>query len=508
MIKVAGYCRVSTDSDDQVNSFESQKQYFRAYIENHPDWELYEIYADEGITGTSTKKRTQFNRMIHDACLGKFRLIITKEVSRFSRNILDTIRYTRELRDIGIGVIFLSDRINTLEPEAEMLLSFLASLAQEESRRTSSRVVWGQTRQMEKGVVFGRSLLGYDVKDGAITLNEDGAKTVRLIFHKYGVEQVSTTEIARFLTERGYRTSTGKTQWKSSSVIKILRNEKYAGDLVQKKTYTPDYLSHEKRTNRGEVPLVYLKNHHEPIITREIWDIVQDRLRINNKHRAGDGGHSNRYIFSGKIICGECGCRFVSRVKYLKDGTKKRRWSCGRATNEGAGSCDVGKLLRDDDGIQMLTSALRSLPMDFDALICHITELTLEAIRTGDTIDANKSQQIEAEIERMKKKKESVLDSYFSGEISIEDMRFMTRKYDGELESLYGRKIESDIRRSENRDVRALSENIQSEVSGILNGDLESEVFLKSILENLTVFKDRHMELRLKFLPHVFYFTE
>ena len=131
MIKVAGYCRVSTDSDDQVNSFESQKQYFRTYIENHPDWELYEIYADEGITGTSTKKRTQFNRMIHDAYRGNFRLIITKEVSRFSRNILDTIRYTRELRDIGIGVIFLSDRINTLEPEAEMLLSFLASLAQE-----------------------------------------------------------------------------------------------------------------------------------------------------------------------------------------------------------------------------------------------------------------------------------------------------------------------------------------------------------------------------------------
>ena len=172
MIKVASYCRVSTDKDDQANSFETQKRYFREYIESHPDWELYEIYADEGITGTTTKKRTRFNRMINDAYEGKFQMIITKEVSRFSRNILDTIAYTRELKAIGIGVIFATDRINTLEPEAEMLLSYLASMAQEESRRTSSRVIWGQTRQMERGVVFGQSLLGYDVKDGVLRSEE------------------------------------------------------------------------------------------------------------------------------------------------------------------------------------------------------------------------------------------------------------------------------------------------------------------------------------------------
>ena len=196
MIKVAAYCRVSTDKTDQANSFEGQKQYFRRYIEEHPGWELHEIYADEGISGTSTKRRGQFNRMINDAYEGKFRMIITKEVSRFSRNILDTIRYTRELKDIGIGVIFANDRINTLDPEAEMLLSFLASLAQEESRRTSSRVVWGQTRQMEKGVVFGRSLLGYNVKKGILTIDPAGAEIVELIFQKYALEQLSTSEIA------------------------------------------------------------------------------------------------------------------------------------------------------------------------------------------------------------------------------------------------------------------------------------------------------------------------
>ena len=203
MIQVASYCRVSTDKDDQANSFESQQRYFREYIQRHPDWTLYKVYADEGITGTSTKKRTQFNRMINDACEGKFALIVTKEVSRFSRNILDTISYTRELRAMGVAVEFVMDGINTMNPEAELHLSIMASLAQEESRKTSSRVVWGQTRQMERGIVFGQSMLGYDVKDGKISVNPEGAELVKLIFHKYAIEQVGTTEIARFLTKKG-----------------------------------------------------------------------------------------------------------------------------------------------------------------------------------------------------------------------------------------------------------------------------------------------------------------
>lgn len=158
MIPVASYCRVSTDKEDQANSFAAQQRYFSQYIRRHPQWELYRIYADEGITGTSTKKRAQFQRMIRDAQAGKFHIILTKEVSRFSRNLLDTIAYTRQLKAMGVSVIFLTDGINTMDPDAELRLSIMASIAQEESRRTSARVKWGQTRQMERGVVFGRSL--------------------------------------------------------------------------------------------------------------------------------------------------------------------------------------------------------------------------------------------------------------------------------------------------------------------------------------------------------------
>ena len=184
-MKVAAYCRVSTDKEDQANSFESQQRYFREYIGRQPDWELYQVYADEGITGTSAKKRVAFQRMMHDARLHRFDLILTKEVSRFSRNILDTIAYTRDLRNLGIGVQFVNDGIDTLEPDSELRLSIMGSIAQEESRKISSRVKWGQTRRMEQGVVFGRSMLGYDVKDGKMTVNPQGAEIVRLIFHKY-----------------------------------------------------------------------------------------------------------------------------------------------------------------------------------------------------------------------------------------------------------------------------------------------------------------------------------
>ena len=335
MIRVASYCRVSTDQEDQANSFVSQQLYFRQYVQRQPDWELYEIYADEGITGTSTKKRAAFNRMIHDAYMGKFQLIITKEVSRFSRNILDTISFTRELKEIGVGVLFMNDGIHTLDPDAELRLSIMASIAQEESRKTSSRVKWGQTRQMERGVVFGQSLLGYDVKNGKLTVEPEGAALVRLIFHKYGVEKKGTSVIARELQEAGYRTYSGNVKWSTSQIVKMLKNEKYVGDLVQKKTITPDYLTHAKKYNHGEEEMIVIKSHHEPIIDRDLWNLVQSELKQRNRHGKPDTGHSNRYGLSGKIQCGACGATFVSRKKKRKQGGYYPYWCCANATAYG-----------------------------------------------------------------------------------------------------------------------------------------------------------------------------
>ncbi len=510
MIMVASYCRVSTDKEDQANSFEAQQRYFKEYIDRQPDWELYAVYADEGITGTSTKKRAQFNQMMGDARQGKFQLIITKEVSRFSRNILDTISYTRELKSLGVGVLFMNDGISTTEPDAELRLSIMGSIAQEESRKTSSRVKWGQTRQMERGVVFGRSMLGYDVKDGKMTVDPEGAEVVRQIFNKYGVEKKGTSVIARELREAGIRSYTGNTQWANSHIIKILRNEKYVGDLVQKKTFTPDYLTHAKKYNHGEEPMVALTDHHEPIIDRELWDMVQAELSRRNLHGELSSGHANRYIFSGKIKCGECGASFVSRKKKRKDGSIYKRWGCYTATLHGARhmdrqgnevGCDIGRMLRDELALDILKQSVAALNMDRKRIIDNVTALAVEAIRAGESGDTDSTEKLEYEMEQLRKKKEDVLDAFFSQTVTKEEMRMMNERYDGKLAALQTR-LEAIREKEKLRyDVDLLAVEVRRQVTGILGGETESEAFFKNILEQMTVYRDGHVEVRLNLLP-------
>lgn len=516
MIKVASYCRVSTDRDDQANSFESQQRYFKEYIDRQPDWELYQVYADEGITGTSTKKRAAFNQMIADARLGKFQLILTKEVSRFSRNILDTITYTRELKVLGVGVLFMNDGISTLEPDAELRLSIMGSIAQEESRKTSSRVKWGQTRRMEQGVVFGRSLLGYNVKEGRLTVDPDGAEIVRLIFYKYGVEKKGTTVIARELREEGCRTHTGNVKWSAGHIVKILKNEKYVGDLVQKKTITPDYLSHAKKYNHGEEELVIIRDHHEPIIDRELWDTVQRELKKRNRNGELGAGHSNRYVFSGKIKCGECGASFVSRKKSHKDGSLYRRWSCYTATSEGLKrldvqgnevGCDIGKLLREELALDILRQSLAVLRMDREGIIQNVTSLALEAIQMSEAGNYDRAEELEYEISQLNRKKADVLDAFFSRQITKDEMQLVNQRYDKELEALQKRLEAAQDRGSITYETEQLRDDIGRQVSDIVNGRADSEVLYKNVLDHMVVHKDRKVEVYLNLLPQKWTFV-
>lgn len=492
MIKAAAYCRVSTEKEDQANSFESQQRFFREYIRHQPGWELYEIYADEGITGTSTKKRVRFNQMIDDAFAGKFQLILTKEVSRFSRNILDTIRYTRELKALGIGVLFMTDGINTLDADAEMKLSLMASMAQDESRRTSARVKWGQTRQMERGVVFGRSLLGYDVKDGKLTINPEGAELVRLIFQKYGIEKKGTTVIARELREAGFATSSGNLDWSNSHIVKVLKNEKYVGDLVQKKTYTPDYLTHSRKRNRGEEELICIRNHHEPIVSRELWDTVQRELAARN--RRDGSGHSNRYVFSGKIKCAECGSSFVSRVKRRKDGSSYRRWGCRKAAVEGSKSCGVGKLLREELAMDILKQAIRSIPVDSEQVIQNLSELVSDSSGVFRSAES-----IQREMERVEGKRLRLMDAYLVGDMNRTEMLVLRERYCDKLQSL---KEQLDAQQNVPNDNDALRRKIED----ILCCETDHDAFYKGLLKQMTVHKDGRVEVRLNGLPQVWVF--
>ena len=510
--RVAAYCRVSTDNEDQANSFESQQRYFRQYIERNPDWELYAIFADEGISGTNTKKRKEFNRMIECAKNGDFDLIITKEISRFARNTLDSIFYTRDLKKHGVGVIFMNDNINTLDGDAELRLAIMSSIAQEESRKTSERVKWGQKRQMEQGVVFGRSMLGYDVKDGKMTINEEGAKIVRLIFHKFVDEGKGTHVIARELREEGIEPMRVK-EWQNTVILRVIRNEKYCGDLVQKKTYTPDFLSHEKKYNRGQEEFVIIKDHHEPIISRELFDKANRILDAKSLSQEGKAKHSNRYPFSGKIKCGRCGASYVARYKTRKDGSRYKAWRCYEAANHGRPHIDKagnqvgcsGESIRNEDAIYLLYLVCRELKINRQKVVDNLTK-TIDAVMRIDLTGTSTSA-LSEKIEEAKKKRTGLIDLYTSGDIDKTEFTALRAKYDEDIE-----KLKSTMEGIEQQQAMILKQqelmaDIKNAIDELINGIQYEDEYYTQILDKMVINDKNHIDVYLKMLPHKWSFT-
>lgn len=360
-LRVAAYCRVSTEGEEQRNSFENQKRFFREAVEREPSYLLTKIYADEGISGTSVKKRKEFLRMMTAARAGEIDLILTKEISRFARNTLDSIRYTRELKALGVGVIFLTDGIDTRDGDAELRLAILSSIAQEESRRTSERVKWGQRRRMESGVVFGRSMLGYDVQNGHMEIEAAGAVIVREIFRRFTEEKKGTHVIARELSAEGVLHPLVKS-WTAVRILRILKNEKYCGDLVQKKTYTPSYLTHEKKYNHGEEALVILKDHHAPIVSRDVFDKAQKLLVLRSAGQTGKTKYSEKYAFSGCVICGVCGGKMTAR----KNGREDVIFRCRNA------SCGMSFGLREETALDLARRSFAMLSFSSEELFREV----------------------------------------------------------------------------------------------------------------------------------------
>ena len=510
--KVAAYCRVSTDNEDQANSFESQQRYFRQYIERNPDWELYAIFADEGISGTNTKKRKEFNRMIECAKNGDFDLIITKEISRFARNTLDSIFYTRDLKKHGVGVIFLNDNINTLDGDAELRLAIMSSIAQEESRKTSERVKWGQKRQMEQGVVFGRSMLGYDVKDGKMTINEEGAKIVRLIFHKFVDEGKGTHVIARELREEGIEPMRVK-EWQNTVILRVIRNEKYCGDLVQKKTYTPDFLSHEKKYNRGQEEFVIIKDHHEPIISRELFDKANRILDAKSLSQEGKAKHSNRYPFSGKIKCGRCGASYVARYKTRKDGSRYKAWRCYEAANHGRPHIDKagnqvgcsGESIRNEDAIYLLYLVCRELKINRQKVVDNLTK-TIDAVMRIDLTGTSTSA-LSEKIEEAKKKRTGLIDLYTSGDIDKTEFTALRAKYDEDIEKLKSMAEGIEQQQTMILKQQELMADIKNAIDELINGIQYEDEYYTQILDKMVINDKNHIDVYLKMLPHKWSFT-
>lgn len=504
--RVAAYCRVSTDHEDQANSFESQQRYFRQYIERNPDWELYEIFADEGISGTNTKKRSEFKRMIACAKEGDFDLIITKEISRFARNTLDSIYYTRDLKKHGVGVIFMNDNINTLDGDAELRLAIMSSIAQEESRKTSERVKWGQKRQMEQGVVFGRSMLGYDVKDGKMTVNEDGAKIVRLIFHKFANENKGTHVIARELREAGITPMRVK-EWSNTVILRVIRNEKYCGDLVQKKTFTPDFLSHEKKYNRGKEEFVIIKDHHEPIVSRELFEKANRILDEKSLTQEGKAKHSNRYPFSGKIKCGCCGSSYVARYKNRKNGTRYKAWRCYKSATQGSPHTDKAgnplgcsnPSIRNEDAVHIMYLVTRSLQLEEKKITANL----LSVIQSVLSVNTNYShiEKFKEQIQSVEDKRTQLIDLCISGAITKQEFITKREACDKEISELQDTISGIDQQHLLADQQESVMKEITAAIHEIVSGVEYEDAFYSQILDKMVVQSKDTVDVYLNLLP-------
>lgn len=504
--RVAAYCRVSTDHEDQANSFESQQRYFRQYIERNPDWKLYEIFADEGISGTNTKKRSEFKRMIACAKEGDFDLIITKEISRFARNTLDSIYYTRDLKKHGVGVIFMNDNINTLDGDAELRLAIMSSIAQEESRKTSERVKWGQKRQMEQGVVFGRSMLGYDVKDGKMTINEDGAKIVRLIFHKFANENKGTHVIARELREAGITPMRVK-EWSNTVILRVIRNEKYCGDLVQKKTFTPDFLSHEKKYNRGEEEFVIIKDHHEPIVSRELFEKANRILDEKSLTQEGKAKHSNRYPFSGKIKCGCCGSSYVARYKNRNNGTHYKAWRCYKSATQGSPHTDKAgnplgcsnPSIRNEDAVHIMYLVTRSLQLEEKKITANL----LSVIQSVLSVNINYShiEKLKEQIQSVEDKRTQLIDLCISGAITKQEFITKREVCDKEISELQDTISGIDQQHLLADQQESVMKEITAAIHEIVSGVEYEDAFYSQILDKMVVQSKDTVDVYLNLLP-------
>ena len=417
-LRVAAYCRVSTDDEDQIKSYNSMVRYYTDLIKNNKQWVFAGVYADRAITGTKTDKREEFQRLIQDCMSGKIDMVIAKSIPRFARNTLDTLKYVRMLKERNIAVYFEVEKINTLK-DGEFLMTILSSVAQQEVENTSAYVKKGLKMKMKRGELVGfQGCLGYDydVVTKSISINEEGAKVVRYIFDRY-VAGAGSTMIARELNEQGIMTIRGN-PWTSSSVMGIVNNEKYKGDILLGKTFTVDPLSKRRLENLGEEDRFYIRDHHEPIISEETFARAQEiRNRRNGNRKSATPGKrekfSRQYAFSCMLECGFCGASLSRRRWHSSSKYKKTIWQCVKSTKSGKRFCPDSKGIPEEVIEEAFIESYRMLCADNKDVLeefIHRIEKTL----SGDTIK-DKVINLQKRVNVVQNKRKKLLDNYLTG---------------------------------------------------------------------------------------------
>ena len=453
--KVAIYARVSTEHEAQISALDNQIQYYENILQQHPEWELVDTYIDEGITGTSVLKREDFLRMIEDANNGLFDLIITREVSRFARNTVDTLQETRKLKRIGVEVWFISDNIWTIKDEdGELRLTIMATLAQNESKKTSDRVKAGQMISFKNGVPYGNgNILGYDKlpNHGGYVINPEQAETVKMIYDLY-LQGLGEKAISYELEKRGRITSTGKTKWQCSYIGRVLNNPFYCGTLVYRKQFVKDYLEQKKINNHGEVENIVVEGKHTPIITKQQYLEVQkimETKRLPGNERGRKGYKRSDNIWIQKMVC-ECGQRFNKKISHhTKEGIPQLTFQCYTSVRNGTletrrrkglsleGVCEVPMIPEWKMELQA-SMIFAQLFQNKNAVLEIANDLLEKNIQLeNDTFDVGQQiKEVEDKKNRIKQKLDTLLDIRLAGEITKEEYAVKKRSLEKSIEEI------------------------------------------------------------------------
>jgi DNA invertase Pin-like site-specific DNA recombinase len=434
-LRVTFYARVSSDTDEQLNSLDNQVSYYESFIKKNQAWTFVPGYVDEGLSGISTKKRRHFNEMISDAKEGRFDLIITKEISRFARNTLDSLQYTRELLNLGVGVFFQNDNINTLDEDAELRLTIMSSIAQDELRKLSSRVKFGHQQAIKSNVVLGNSrIFGYKKEDKRLVIDESQAPMVRDLFRLYATGEYSMKQLETLFYEQGYRNYNGN-KIAHNTMSGIISNPKYKGYYVGNKVRIVDMFTKKQKFLPPEEWVMFKDETGEivpAIVSEEVWDRANEVLARRSedvKSRQGVCNHGN--LLTGKLYCAHCGAAYYRRESKSKDGTVNSKWVCSNKINNGAEACPSFPIYEDEIK-PILFEVFSETRVDVEALI----ETYMDMFKSLET-DTETAKQIEEQkriIELADQKKNKLLELVTTGAITTANFKSMTATCDREAE--------------------------------------------------------------------------
>ena len=484
-LRVAAYCRVSTNDEDQIKSYDSMVKYYTDLIKKNPDWEFVEVYADKASTGTKAETRENFQRLIADCMADKIDMVIAKSLSRFARNTLDTLKYVRQLREKKIAVYFEVEKINTIK-DGEFLLTILSSVAQQEVENTSAYVKKGLKMKMKRGELVGfQGCLGYDYdyETKTLSINEEGAEAVRYMFERY-VAGAGSTMIAREMNEKGIMTIRGN-PWTSSSVMGVINNEKYTGDILLGKTFTVDPISKRRLENLGEEDRFFIKNHHVPIISHETFEKAQEiRSKRNGgrKHKVVIGKrekYSRQFAFSSMLECGFCGANLSRRRWHSSSKYKKTIWQCVTSTKSGKRNCPDSKGIPEQVIEEAFIESYRLLTTDNKQVMSEFLKRIEETL--GDNTIQNNYDKANRDVNTYTEKRKKLLEKYVDGGVEKDVYESMDRDLQKKLSEA---RTQFDYYEDQLEDKTNLRKRIEEFKKALSNNQVLEE-FDRSVFESM-----------------------